>query len=154
MTRTWSLQITLPYLPPQEFSRNSRAHWSALHEVQARVQDDVYALLLEAGWSDTAWQKAIVTMTFVLPNRIRRDGDNLITAAKPILDALVSCGVIVDDSLSVIGIANYRYEYSPDKKSTTIIKVERLKNDARRDHGSDHGGESLPGVKDQNDGDT
>jgi len=118
------ITITLPYLPPKEFSRNARGHWSGLHRIQGEVRDDVYALLLEAGWAGKPLKLATVRMTFILPNRIRRDGDNLITSAKPCLDALVSCGVILDDCLSCIGFPAYYYAYSPEKKAETIIEVE------------------------------
>ena len=128
------IMITLPYLPPKEFSRNSREHWSTLHRVQDRTADDVFALLREAGWEQSEpWTKAEVTLTFVLPDRRTRDADNLITAAKPIMDALVTHQVIQDDCISCIGIPAYKYTYSREKLAGTIIEVEEKEHDPGTD---------------------
>ena len=72
-----AVRLVLPYLPPPEFSRNSRCHWSTLHRVQDSVADDVMALLLESGWRPgRPWKAARVTLTFFLPDKRVRDGDN------------------------------------------------------------------------------
>jgi len=118
------ISITLPYLPPREFSRNSRLHWAELHRVQLQVSMDIHMLLLEAGWKPgTPWNRAVVTIQFVLPDRRTRDADNLITAAKPILDSLKH-KVFADDSIKCIGIPTYTYKYSRKKLAATVIKIE------------------------------
>ena len=119
------ITITLPYLPPPEFSRNSREFWATLNRVRDRTSDDVKALLLEAGWQPSQpMSRAQIMVEFVLPNRKRRDHDNLITAMKPCWDALVQHQVIKDDCLSCIGIPTYRYRYSRHKEALTIIRIE------------------------------
>ena len=120
------IRIDIPYLPPKEFSRNSRVHWSVLHRVQDSIADDIHALLLESGWQQgDPWERAVVTIDFVLPDRRTRDADNLITSLKPIMDALTG-RVYVDDSIKCIGIPKYHYSYSPKKEARTIIEIEQL----------------------------
>jgi len=113
-----------PGLPPREFSRNSRAHHMVLHKVQEQVNDDVYMLLMEAGWKPgTPLERAVVAVEFVLPDKRRRDPDNLQTTLKPIWDALVRHGVIKDDCLECIGFPKYSFRYADDKKAATIITI-------------------------------
>jgi len=84
----------------------------------------------EVGWravvakDGKAWRapdKAKVDVTFIVPDRRRRDKTNLASAFKAGLDGLVDAGVIVDDS----------YEHCDDQyhivyergKSMTIVEV-------------------------------
>jgi len=94
------LSISLPYLPPREFSPNSRVHWRVRHKVGLRVQDDVMALVREQGWDQPPLEKSTISITWIFPDNRRRDIDNLLASTKPILDALTKdkSGVIVDDS--------------------------------------------------------
>lgn len=121
------VEIELPSLPPREFSRNARVHWHVLHRVQQETFDDVLALLLESGWhrGTPALERAFVEVTFYLPDRRGRDADNLVTRAKPVMDALVQAGVIQDDSLDCIGIPVYRFEHRPRQPGTRVRIQER-----------------------------
>ena len=115
------ISIELPYLPPKEFSRNSRAHWTALHRVKNMVYDDVLITLMESGFKKgKPLEQATVTFTFYIPDRRNRDADNLITACKPILDGLVRAGVIEDDNLVTIGVPTYQFEYRLRNPGTLI----------------------------------
>ena len=116
-----SISIELPYLPPKEFSRNSRVHWTALHRVKDQVYDDVLITLMESGFKKgKPLEQATVTFTFYIPDRRNRDADNLITACKPILDGLVRAGVIEDDNLVTIGVPTYLFEYCLRNPGTLI----------------------------------
>ena len=84
------LKVEIPGLPPAECSPNSRVPWYGKLGV-ARVYKENVTMLgnLErnkAQW--TAPDMAKVHVTFVLPDHRRRDRDNLIARAKPLLDAL------------------------------------------------------------------
>jgi len=120
------ISFSYPVLPPKEFSRNSREHWATLHRVQDQVSSDVYALLLEAGWKPgDPWEKAEITVTFVLPDRKRRDHDNLVTSMKPLYDSLVTNGVLKDDDLDCIGIPTYTWRYEKGVSATEVTVTER-----------------------------
>ena len=120
-----TISIELPYLPPKEFSRNSRVHWTALHRVKDQVYDDILITLLESGFKKDVQplDTATVTFTFYIPDKRNRDADNLITSAKPMLDGLVRAGVIADDNLMAIGVPVYKWESRP-RKPGTLITVE------------------------------
>ena len=118
-----TISIELPYLPPKEFSRNSRVHWTALHRVKDQVYDDILITLLESGFKKDVQplDTATVTFTFYIPDKRNRDADNLITSAKPMLDGLVRAGVIADDNLVTIGVPVYKWEMRPRKPGTRIV---------------------------------
>ena len=125
MATSATISITYPALPPREFSRNSRVHWSVLHRVQDSVVDDVLLLLLEAGWQyHEPPERSVVSVEVVLPDRRRRDADNLITCCKPLLDALVKLRVIRDDCIGVIGFPRYSWRYEKGISATEITIVE------------------------------
>ena len=118
------ISIELPYLPPAEFSRNSRAHWTQLHRAKDRVYDDIHVALLEAGFrKEYIYYRAHVTLTFYLPDQRQRDADNMITRSKPVLDGLVRAELLADDNLKTIGAPTYQFEYRK-RRPGTLIKVE------------------------------
>ena len=121
MAMSTTVSIIYPALPPREFSRNSREHWSALHRAQNQVTDDMLALLLESGWRhQEPPDRSEVGIEMVLPDKRRRDADNLITCCKPLLDALVKLHVIKDDCIGVIGFPRYSWRYEKGISATEI----------------------------------
>ena len=139
-----TITITLPYLPPASYSNNSRAHWTARRGGRDAdnhsVSDDVILAVRGLEWHGEVLQKAVIQVTFGLPDRRRYDGDNLIARMKPVFDALCplkqvgkfpnlrmtgGAGVIQDDALEVIGWPEYSHYYSPKQPSTTI-RIEEL----------------------------
>lgn len=66
--------------------------------------------------------RAVVILTYYFPDRRRRDPDNY--APKMILDGLVKCGILVDDSFQNIElILSAKFGC---KKSETVIEVKEL----------------------------
>ena len=63
---------------------------------------------------------AEVNVTFVLPNKRRRDVDNLIGSMKSGVDALVRCGILVDDSAGHVTLA-YKAEFG--QEAMTIVEI-------------------------------
>jgi len=77
-------------------------------------------LMLEQGWGMNPWKRAVVRFQYGLPDKRRRDLDNLIAASKPLLDALVG-RVIRDDS---VGAVELEYStFSSPKNPVTVIEV-------------------------------
>lgn len=119
------LTITLPYLPPDSYSPNSRVSWQEKRGKRGdnnRVLDDVRMLVWEAKWDGITFPAAHCVVTFHLPTKHKRDHDNLIARAKPIWDALVKLEVLADDSIDTIGWPTYRHIYS--KPEQTVIEIE------------------------------
>jgi hypothetical protein len=84
------LCITIPGLPPIEASPNDRTPWWAKSPTLREYKETVTMLgnleRSKAHW--TVPEMAHVHVTFVLPDCRRRDRDNLIARAKPLIDAL------------------------------------------------------------------
>jgi crossover junction endodeoxyribonuclease RusA len=117
------LRITLDALPPAELSPNSRLHWTQQRKAKAKIADDVMILAMEAkqeDWDKYPLEKATVTFRFGLPDRRRRDPDNLLASCKTHLDALVGI-LLKDDSWKNVSL---QVECFPSpKKPLTIIEV-------------------------------
>lgn len=96
------VKISLPF-PPRELSPNARVHWARKAKViaayrqwcgwAARVGDTGFLLP-----SLTLKPPVEATVTFVLPDKRRRDMDNLLASLKPMWDGLVDAGLLGDDS--------------------------------------------------------
>ena len=93
------LEIDIPGLPPKEFSGNSRAHYFARHAAGVIARDEVIALVNAYGYSLGALNEPVVEIRWGLPDKRRRDWDNLIACTQPHIDGLVHAGVLKDDSV-------------------------------------------------------
>ena len=99
-----TLRIEIPGLPPAECSPNARVHWAVKAKAARQYGTDVFYLAVDArnrSENPAEWQNldnARVSVTFMLPDNRRRDLDNLIASFKSGLDALVRCGILLDDS--------------------------------------------------------
>jgi Holliday junction resolvase RusA-like endonuclease len=91
------------------------------HQTGARFKRDIEArigwAIREAGLRPVNG-KVHVEFVWLEPDR-RRDLDNIRSAAKYILDALVACGVLKDDSQAyVVGLTDF---YAVDKANPRVI---------------------------------
>jgi len=134
-----TLTITIPGLPPVECSPNARVHWTA-KATSAREYKEVVTMLGNLERHRTGWkapEKAKVHVVFVLQDYRRRDRDNLIARAKPLIDALgpfrsvtnrkgevvsaYGCDILRDDDPKHADIS---YELAHEKgQSRTIVEV-------------------------------
>lgn len=127
MRRT--LTITIPGRPP---TPNARRDWHVTAKDNKRWKDAAAgaADAVLDGWGDwTPITAALVTVTFVVPDRRHRDLDNLVASAKPLTDGLVASGVLADDSLRVIRGVIYRWRMEPGV-SATEYHIEELLEEA------------------------
>ena len=118
--------ITIPGLPPAQYSGNARVHWTE----RRNARDSYYGLVLETiaqanGGvvpSFTPLDKCVVTVTFSLDHR-RRDWDNLVSRTKPLWDALVNLHMIRDDSIDCITEFVLRYRYGTLQTEVLITEA-------------------------------
>jgi len=100
------IEITLPF-PPRGLSPNSRLGWRAKAQVVRLYREDV-GWTAAVKWTDArprgfgVARKPLeapveATVTFVVPDRRRRDLDNLLAMLKPAWDGLVDAGVLAGD---------------------------------------------------------
>uniref|UniRef100_A0A6M3JGE5 Uncharacterized protein n=1 Tax=viral metagenome TaxID=1070528 RepID=A0A6M3JGE5_9ZZZZ len=133
------MRIEIPGLPPVECSPNARVHWRD-KALKAREYKEVVTMVGNLERHREHWaapEKATVHVTFVLPDNRRRDRDNLIARAKPLIDALgpfksvtnrkgevvsaYGCDILKDDDPKH---ADITYELVYEKgKSMTIVEV-------------------------------
>ena len=134
-----TLHLEIPGLPPRECSPNARVHWKD-RSLAAQGYKEVVTMLGNVERHRMHWtapDKAKVHVVFVLPDRRRRDRDNLIARAKPLIDALglfrevrnkrgkvisaYGADIIIDDSPEY---AEITYELRYEKgQSMTIVEV-------------------------------
>ena len=122
-----ALEFTYPGLPPREMSPNGRVHWSARNRARRDIQGDIWALILEQEYTGGIIENPIISIRWGLPDRIRRDWDNLIAMTKPIIDSLTQASILADDSVRDY-TPRYAWFDSP-KNPLTEIKVYRVEYD-------------------------
>lgn len=93
--------ISLPF-PPAKLSPNSRCHWAQKARVFKLYKFQCFAVLSQ--YRQELWGRDSFELRFLPPDRHRRDLDNMLAAAKALLDAVSEvCGV--DDSKFNLKIA-------------------------------------------------
>lgn len=96
------LTITLPFPSPDLMpNRRLGKHWGTTNESKSKAYSDAYTLAYQAisqyrgPWYPTSG-RVPVTLTFLPPDRRRRDLDNLLAASKSALDG-VAAALAMDD---------------------------------------------------------
>ena len=137
------LKITLDALPPAAFSANrSNSNFWVKAKARKEAHADVGLALLKAGWDSTQMpmEQVLVTVTFYLPTKGKRDHGGLVERMKPIYDALTppdyykngakagelrrdGFAVIQDDDLTCMGWPTYQHEYRP-REPGILIEIE------------------------------
>lgn len=112
------LSMELP-LPDPDLSPNSRVHYQERARATRDAKEEVIVAVLEKG-RPKPLDRATVTVTFVVPNKRRRDKGNLIASAKPYLDGLVTAGVITDDNWQAIEEVYPPIKYEKGVRKTII----------------------------------
>lgn len=82
---------------PPSVANGPHGHWRAAASSRKRAKEFV-GLHVRAQGLRPMQGRVLVTALFVYPRRYRTDADNLAARLKPALDALVSAGVLADDS--------------------------------------------------------
>jgi Holliday junction resolvase RusA-like endonuclease len=115
--------VRIPGRPP---TPNARRHWRTTHRDNAEWKEyarrcAVYALQAH-GDVRPHLEHADVAIEFVVPDKRRRDIDNLISAQKPCLDGIVASGLLADDSGDVIRSVSYSVRYEKGV-SETVYRI-------------------------------
>lgn len=106
-------------LPPAELHQNSRCHWRAKAAATALYRKETMVFAWEAGCNVCPWiplpitqhrapefwakrkpafERAVLALEFVVPDKRRRDVANYLGAFKSGIDGIVDAGLIRDDS--------------------------------------------------------
>ena len=114
------LTITVPGLPPKEWSPNARTHWAPKAKVAVEAPSDVMALVKEQGWSGDPMDAARISVSWGVKDKRRRDTDNFVGRTKPFIDGLVLAKVLVDDSRYNV---SYEFQWHKAEQEETVITV-------------------------------
>lgn len=90
-------------LPPRELSPNARVHWA--RKAKAVKQYRTMAWIVarnETRAKRLEWNSAEVRAVFLLPDKRRRDPDNLMASLKAAFDGIVDAHVLTDDRALII----------------------------------------------------
>ena len=104
--------------PGFALSPNARIHW-AMKYVSARAFRELTGwLAIEARIPH--FEKVAIQITYIVPDRRRRDPDNFLTMFKPGIDGLVDAKVLKDDSAEYLTILPVQFEYQKGQKKVRV----------------------------------
>ena len=105
--------------PPMTANDQRRMSWPRIRAAKSRVSSDVAWMARQAKLQPIPYPVR-VTVTWWAPNARRRDPDCLGPWCKAALDALVSCGVLVDDSHRYVLAVTQEIRLDRDNPRITI----------------------------------
>jgi len=125
------VRIEVPFLPPVEYSPNSRCSWADKHKAGKVYHDAVYYCCVDARNREYRisfpLSKAKLNLTVVFAEIRLRDLDNLLARFKPGLDAVVDSGLVLDDDVEHLEIGEVEVVVDPERAPLTIIELAEIK---------------------------
>ena len=119
--------LLLKHLPnmKRDGGNERPGHYMQRHRLFQEAKNEWTWVLKEALEGATVKFEAPVQLTIVINWKVnrRRDPDNVAKACKPLFDALVSVGILPDDSAEVIGAPTYVDTVAPSCPCT-ILQLE------------------------------
>lgn len=118
---TDSVTITLPY-PDRGLSPNSRDGWRKKAKLTAQYREDCgWAAKSSAYWDEDSREAfmcmkrpmtppVVADVTFYVPDKRKRDLDNLCAMLKPAWDGMVDAGLLVGDDSAVFRVGSVSVE--------------------------------------------
>lgn len=116
--------LYLPYLPHPLLSPNGRGHWAARYHEAQKMKQDVKLLAQQL----RPMGRAIVHITFVVPDRRRRDPDNWGASLKACFDGLVAAMFVGDDDSEHLRILPPVFVVDKTRAPATVMEFEEWRN--------------------------
>ncbi|GAH20504.1 unnamed protein product, partial [marine sediment metagenome] len=127
-------RIEVPFLPPGEYSPNSRCSWAEKYKAGKVYHDAVFYCCVDArnrGYRDEGlsfpFVKAKLNLTVVFAELRLRDADNLLARFKPGLDAVVDSALLLDDDVEHLEMGQVEVVVDPERAPLTIIELDEIK---------------------------
>lgn len=115
-------EFTVEDLPKMTNAFN-RQHWTHKYKENIKWKRLISDQCQKASISGLGLNSAV--LTFTRHSTKAPDYDGLVSCFKPITDALVKCGVLVDDNMSIIGVPTFKWEYRAREQGGMItIRIE------------------------------
>ena len=83
---------------PDPIANGPHGHWSQKAKKLRIARQTVWGSVKHAGWLPVQG-KAHLEITYVFPQKRRRDVDGLVARSKGVIDGIVDAGVLADDSI-------------------------------------------------------
>ena len=127
-----AVRVVVPGRPPGANDLIRLGHWrirSVRAEWKQKTEDAVVASLVERPNPRIPFAYAQVRVTWRCKIRRKRDYDNLVSGLKPLLDGLVSGGILEDDSTEcLMRLGPFHVEVGA-ARDETILEIEECESD-------------------------
>ena len=126
------MRVEVSQLPPGSSSPNWRGHWGTQYREAKVYHNAVFYCCVDArnrGYLEGMsfpFVKARLDLTFVFLEYRRRDRDNMLSSAKPGIDAIVDSGLLLDDDAEHLQIGNVDILVDPERAPLTVIDIEEM----------------------------
>jgi Holliday junction resolvase RusA-like endonuclease len=118
---TYSLTFSIDYLPA--VGMNTRTHWRSRH-TETQAVDTLVAHAVGARKPAAPLKRAMLTL--IRKSSVRPDYDGLVQSFKHVVDALVTIGVLEDDSMEHTGQWDCRWEKAAPKAGQVVVTVREV----------------------------
>jgi Holliday junction resolvase RusA-like endonuclease len=99
-----SLSLVVPF-PSAKLHAHNKGHWRSKVAAIKAIRRSVAIVIQQAeGFKPKPWPFARLTITFMVPDRRRRDTLNMMQSLKPVIDGVVDAGLIADDNWQTLCI--------------------------------------------------
>ncbi len=124
------MRVEIEALPPEEWSQNWKGSFIDRYRAGRQYQQLVFYSLVSArnlakrqkqGWAP--FEKAVLDLLLIFPERRERDEDNLRARFKPGQDALVQAEYIKTDTQQHLILGPIVVLVDPDRAPMTIIDI-------------------------------
>lgn len=116
------IHFAIPGLP--KLQSGSFGHWRARRDHDKKWKELVWHAILETGARPPKpFERAELICTRYSASKSPPDSDNLASSFKPLIDACVESGLLVDDAPSAIGRPIYRWEKCGRGKGYVTISI-------------------------------
>lgn len=123
------MRIEVDRLPPREYSPNYHGSWTSRYAAGVKYKDFVFyeAVNVRNTGNYQQFRKARLDLTFIFDRERIRDEDNLRARFKPGQDALVTAGLIEDDSWKHLVMGDINIIVDKERAPMTIIELQEVK---------------------------
>lgn len=121
----WTIRLDFP--SPSLFpNRTKGKHWGALHAAKTQAKELAFFLTKQQtqGWTPTT-EDLRLTVTFLMPDRRKRDADNCLAAAKSTLDGMALALGVDDFQFQPVQV----YRRFGVKPGSMIVEIDDGKDD-------------------------
>ena len=124
-------EIHLYKLPDANLNPNKRLFHKKLAEYKRQAKEELMARIYEqVKRPSTPLKQVHIHTRFIIPDKRRRDGDNLFCSMKSYFDGIVLAGLLEDDASEFV---THSFDWMRSDKADTIVTIERSQDGRERE---------------------